>query len=637
MSAVDPLFLAFQEAVVGRFALQRELGRGGMGIVYLAREVRLDRSVAIKLLPPDLAANPTLKDRFMREARTAARLSHPYIVPIHAVDDVAGFVFYVMAFVDGETLSQRVSSRGPLPPSEAMRVLREIAWALSYAHQQGVVHRDIKPANILLERGTGRALVTDFGIARVSHIDGDTAAGEILGTPEYMSPEQASGEPVDARSDIYSLGVVAFYTVSATLPFTGPTTQAVLAKHITQPAPPVSTVARALNRTFADAIDRCLIKNAHERMPSGEAVADALAPNADAVAEVPVAIRSFLDPRKMWSLVAIVLLFLPGAWAWFLASNALTRLMGLAPLWYGGTLGLIVVTPFMPIALAVRWLRPLLRAGYGPADIAQALRARFDRQREEYLFEHGAGTSPRERVLGAIAIGGLTIAAVTWTAMLLGAPYAWLFPVGFVSGVLAPAAGLFSATTARVRAGSGSWWARRWEGVMGRVLTKLASINLGQRTAAADRPTEIAIAYSAQALFDELPKETRRALGDVPAMLDRLEHHARDLRARIGLLDQSIAEAQNARAPSARDRQDALVADLRETRHQAEARLTEVMTTLESTRLDLLRLRAGHGSVESVTQNVAAARSLGDHVNRLLSGFAEVKLALQEGREPTPV
>jgi chromosome segregation ATPase len=172
---------------------------------------------------------------------------------------------------------------------------------------------------------------------------------------------------------------------------------------------------------------------------------------------------------------------------------------------------------------------------------------------------------------------------------------------------------------------------------MGRVLAKLASIKLGARTAAADRPTEVAIAYSAQALFDELPKETRRALGDVPAMLDRLEHHARDLRVRIELLDQSIAEAQNARAPSARDRQDALVADLRETRQQAESRLTDVMTALESTRLDLLRLRAGHGSVESVTQNVAAAHSLGVHVNRLLSGFAEVKAVLREGREATPV
>src|SRR4051812_38257865 len=151
---VDGTFIAFQQAIAGRYSLERELGRGGMGVVYLAREVRLDRRVAIKLLPPELAMQSTLRDRFMREARTAARLSHPYIVPLHAVDEVAGFVFYVMAYVDGETLSQRVASRGPLPPHEATRILREVAWALAYAHAQGVVHRDIKPANILLEKGT---------------------------------------------------------------------------------------------------------------------------------------------------------------------------------------------------------------------------------------------------------------------------------------------------------------------------------------------------------------------------------------------------------------------------------------------------------------------------------------------------
>src|SRR5881394_681823 len=132
-SAVDALFLSFQSALAGRYSLERELGRGGMGVVYLAREVRLDRPVAIKLLPPELAAIGALRDRFLREARTAARLSHPYIVPIHSVDEIDGFVFYVMAYVDGETLAQRVTERGPLAPPEATRVLREVAWALAYA------------------------------------------------------------------------------------------------------------------------------------------------------------------------------------------------------------------------------------------------------------------------------------------------------------------------------------------------------------------------------------------------------------------------------------------------------------------------------------------------------------------------
>src|SRR5688572_20597759 len=135
---VDRLFLAFQEAIAGRYSLERELGRGGMGVVYLAREVRLDRPVAIKLLPPELAAQPALRDRFLREARTAARLSHPYIVAIHAVDEIGEFVFHSMAYVDGETLAERVRSRGPLPPAETSRIMREVAWALAYAHAQGI-------------------------------------------------------------------------------------------------------------------------------------------------------------------------------------------------------------------------------------------------------------------------------------------------------------------------------------------------------------------------------------------------------------------------------------------------------------------------------------------------------------------
>src|SRR5438477_2933567 len=149
--SLDPLFLSFQLALAGRYSIDRELGRGGMGVVYLAREVHLDRSVAIKLLPPDRAAELGLRERFLREARLAAKLSHPNIIPIHAVEETGGFVFYVMAFVDGETLAHRVRTRGPLSSSEGARVLREVAWALAHAHGQGFIHRDVKPDNILLE------------------------------------------------------------------------------------------------------------------------------------------------------------------------------------------------------------------------------------------------------------------------------------------------------------------------------------------------------------------------------------------------------------------------------------------------------------------------------------------------------
>ena len=188
-----------------------------MGIVYLAHEVRLDRPVAIKVLPPEFAARRPLRERFLREARTAAKLGHPNIVPIYAVDDVEDFVFYVMAYVEGETVAHRVTSRGPLPAHEAARILREVALALVYAHEKGVVHRDVKPENVLREADSGRALAADFGIARVVHESGGTGIGEVLGTPQFMSPEQASAETVDGRSDLYSPRVhaSAFWSASS--------------------------------------------------------------------------------------------------------------------------------------------------------------------------------------------------------------------------------------------------------------------------------------------------------------------------------------------------------------------------------------------------------------------------------------
>lgn len=179
-----------QEALAGRFTLEREVGRGGMGVVYLARDLSLDRPLAIKVLHAKPGRDPILRERFFREARTAGGLSHPNIVSIHEVENQGDLVYFVMAYVEGRTLYRRVSLGGPLDWDDAERICRDVARALAYAHHHGVVHRDIKPENIIIEAETGRTFVTDFGIAKRTGDPTLTGSGELIGTPMYMSPEQ---------------------------------------------------------------------------------------------------------------------------------------------------------------------------------------------------------------------------------------------------------------------------------------------------------------------------------------------------------------------------------------------------------------------------------------------------------------
>src|SRR3954470_16935029 len=290
MTQPDAEFLALQAALAGEYSLQRELGRGGMGIVYLARDVQLDRDVAIKVLPSHLARTAESRERFLREARTAAGLSHPHIVPIHRVGESGGFVFFVMTYVEGETLGERLRTRGPLPPADAARVLREVAWALAYAHGRGIVHRDVKPDNIMLEASTGRALVTDFGIAYAAGKPGPVSdPGKITGTAHFMSPEQAASEPVDGRSDIYSLGVVGYLAVSGRLPFETSNLPALLMRQATEAPPSVLRVAPGLPPALAAVIDRSLDRDPDQRFDDGEAMAAALAPVTDARPALPPA------------------------------------------------------------------------------------------------------------------------------------------------------------------------------------------------------------------------------------------------------------------------------------------------------------------------------------------------------------
>ena len=196
------------DSLTGEYTIEGEIGRGGMGVVFLARDLKLKRRVAIKVLPPDLAYRPEIRTRFTREAQTAARLSHPHIVPIHAVGEADGLVYFVMGFVDGEPLGARLKRRGKLPIEEVRRIMKETSDALGMAHTMGIIHRDIKPDNILLDGTRRRVMVTDFGIAKALTDVGSgnlTGTGVAIGTPTYMSPEQAAGErDIDARSDLYT-------------------------------------------------------------------------------------------------------------------------------------------------------------------------------------------------------------------------------------------------------------------------------------------------------------------------------------------------------------------------------------------------------------------------------------------------
>jgi serine/threonine-protein kinase len=269
-------FSAAAAALAPDFVLQREIGRGGMGVVFVALDVRLDRLVAIKVLPAPLSTSLEIRDRFLREARTAAKLMHPNVVPVFLADEMGGIVFFVMAYLDGESLADRLRARVALSPRETVGILRDVALALDYAHERGIVHRDIKPENILLDRGTGRALVTDFGIARIAEAKPLTATGQVLGTVHYMSPEQVSGEALDGRSDLYSLGVVGFRMLAGRLPFEGEMASAVLVAHVVKAPPSLSEVAPSVPRALARVIETCLAKSPAARFASGREFVNAL-------------------------------------------------------------------------------------------------------------------------------------------------------------------------------------------------------------------------------------------------------------------------------------------------------------------------------------------------------------------------
>jgi serine/threonine protein kinase/tetratricopeptide (TPR) repeat protein len=268
----EELVARLQAALGTQYRIERELGRGGMGMVFLATDTTLDRPVAVKVMHPDLSVHGAITQRFLAEARMIARLRHPNIVSIHTAGEATGIFYYVMDHVPGESLRERLNVTGKLDATEAVRIISDIADALGAAGQAGLVHRDVKPENILLDSATGRALLADFGIARVAAAEVGaqlTGQGVAVGTPTYMSPEQAAGEGVDSRSDLYGLGVVAYEMLAGQPPFRGPNGAAVISMQLSEKPVPLDRLRPDLPPHVIQTVMRALEKSPENRWQTG--------------------------------------------------------------------------------------------------------------------------------------------------------------------------------------------------------------------------------------------------------------------------------------------------------------------------------------------------------------------------------
>ena len=641
-AAVDPLFLAFQGALAGRYSIDRELGRGGMGVVYLAREVHLDRMVAIKVLPPDKARDASFRERFLREARLAAKLSHPNIIPIHAVEERGEFVFYVMAFIDGETLAQRVRTRGPLGNSEGARVLREVAWALAHAHSHGLVHRDVKPDNILLESSTGRVLVADFGIAAATH---DQRGAGVSGTPEFMSPEQALGKDLDPRSDLYGVGATAFFALTGRLPFEGSTATEVLAKQITEAAPPLGSMGMPVSRRLSAIVDRCLAKDPAQRPPTADALAEQLGVALEQRKELPAALRAFVKRNGRLDGGGTMLVPVFG-----LALSVTTSMLT------NGWLGLVAFGSVMigaPFGYLVHAARGLLKLGFAHSDTAPAFAAEIEQARDE----HAAGRTRMtrlEEVLRLTTLGTVVIGAAGFVSWLTGFGVPAWMPIlarlalriagghnaieglvwtavavlPFVSGIV------YLSSVQRRRDIDTEFWSRVWTGRIGKLAFSIAKRFLrggSHATAVTHRATELSLGLAAESLFESLPPATRKSLGDLPAVVRRLQDDAQRLRQLYDQLQDAVSASGEGGS--------AAHGQLRADRDRIHARLGDAVGALETIRLNLLRLHAGSGDVASLTTHIDVASELSAEVGRMLAARAEVERVIAFPREvaTTPV
>ena len=633
-SADKPLPARLAEALGDAYTIEGEVGRGGMGVVYRARDERLQRRVAIKVLPPELAFQKDIRERFTREAQTAAKLSHPHIVPIHTVGEGQGLVYFVMGYVDGESVAGRIRRRGKLPVDEARRIMGEAADALSAAHALSIIHRDIKPDNILLEGSRGRVMVTDFGIAKaLSSTSGATltGAGVAIGTPAFMSPEQAAGErEIDGRSDVYSLGVVAFQMLTGELPFTAPTVAGILMKQITEPAPDIRLRRPDVPEDLALAVSRCLEKDPENRWPSADALRRSL--ESRTVSGYRPTGTSFKGQR-----------FDP---------NAEPRpLTGARPRQAAGT-GSRRGSPFDA------------RQGVGQRPVParrdeRGMRRRDYRERRPDKDQMPDTGEPKivQKVRGqfaswaAVSLGCLGINIATG----IGDPW-FLFPMfGMGIGVFRNYAQLWQAGYS-------------WRDVLTRPPAPDAietTLVKGTARLARQLPPPRADEFGAHIdsirqvqsdrqailqLLDRLPPSERKMLPEVQqtvnALYERATDVARTLHAMdsnmdtegLGQIDERLAalakepdDAERARRLNLLERQRQTIVDLRGRRGQVASHLESCVLAMQNVRFDLLRLRsAGVAAVlGDLTQATQQAKALSRDVDNAIAAAGEIREAMR--------
>ena len=608
------------------YELDCEIGRGGMGVVYRARDRRLKRTVAIKVLPPELAFRSEIKTRFLREAETAAQLNHPNIVDIYAVDEAEGIVYFVMAYITGDNLAKRLHEHGTLGVEETRRTLRDVADALAYAHERGVIHRDIKPDNILIDAQSGRPMVTDFGIARAVS-EGDsrlTATGIAIGTPTYMSPEQAAGErTIDGRSDLYSLGVLGYQMLTGEPPFVANSTPAILVKHISETPTPVEQRRSDVPPDLARVIMTLLEKDPVNRLPSAAAVVVALdtgrmpdrltrstsqapavptapSPRAQAVAPFDTTPDSLYpttgptpDELRRWSAPPVVAF--RRKLAPYLFVNGVIVVASVV-----SDTDFFAITVFWSIFLAFRYAK-LWADGYDWRDVFRQprerdlidvaddfliyLRSMFDRDKRKAMREER-----RMRFTG-------------------GGPAARL-PSSSASPDVLNAAG---AHADRIRRAESD---------------RLEILRLLDRMPSAERSRIPDVARSADALADKV-----KGLAFALAELDRngadgganaIEAEIARLESAANPLDETGSE-ERVRRLAYLKRQRRAVADVSGRRNAVAAKLETCAVALQNIKLDLIRLNAGNQTPQHITSLAMAALNLADSVDSALYVADEMK------------